>query len=309
MFIWHSFMEAASALCGRATAITIGTFDGVHLGHRAVIGELCRGSKERSLLSLVMTFAQHPDSIVLGEAPPLLLPLARRLELLAELGVEATLVLAFDDTIAALAPEAFVKEKLHGDLGARLVVAGHDFRFGARGSGDAGLLVSLGQQWGFETIQVPPVVVDGTAISSTAIRWMLAAGDVAAANRYLGYPYAVRGIVARGQRRGHRLGFPTANITLAPGALWPRYGVYLVEIKMGGLSYHGVANVGIKPTFGADNEPAVEVYLFSYEGDLYHASMDVSFLAFIRPERWFPDAGALRARIAADIEAAKAMLT
>ncbi len=308
MLIWHGFTEAQNGLGERATALSVGTFDGVHLGHQAVVSELCRRARERSLLSLVMTFAQHPALVVNGEAPPLLLPVERRLELLAALGVEAVLLVEFDPALAASDPESFVRRYLHAKLGLALLVIGHDFRFGAGGVGDADLLAGLGRDLGFAVIELPPVVVGGAVVSSTAIRWALAAGDVRTAARFLGRPFAVRGQVAAGQRRGRKLGFPTANIRLGPGALWPRYGVYLVRIAVGRDRYYGVANVGVKPTFGR-NEPGIEVFLLGYNGgSLYHATIETSFLSFLRPEKRFAGADDLQAQIREDIEQARALL-
>lgn len=312
MDIWHSFAEARQALCSRTAAVAIGTFDGVHLGHQAIIAALRRGAEERLLHSLVITFDRHPGAVVGLGAPPLLTPVETRLRLLAGLGVQAALLLSFDEEFAALAPAEFVRGKLLNELGARLIAIGHDFRFGARGAGNAALLRSIGSPCGLEVVEVPPVLVDGIAVSSTAIRWALAAGDVAAANRYLGRPYAVRGAVETGRRRGRKLGFPTANLRLADDALWPRYGVYAVRIRLAdGFSppqvYDGVANVGIKPTFGR-SEPTVEAYLFGYCGDLYGRIIDVEFMGFVRPERKFRSADELQAQIAEDAAKARRML-
>ena len=301
MQIWHSFTEAQRGLGQRVTAVSIGTFDGVHRGHQAIVGELCRQARERSLVSLIMTFAQHPSSVVKGEAPPLLLPVEERLELIAALGAEALLLVEFDAALAASDPETFVREYLQAKLGLNLLVIGYDFRFGAGGNGDTQLLAGLGHDLGFSVIEVPPVILDGTVVSSTAIRWALAAGDVKTGARFLGRPFTVRGQVVTGQRRGRRLGYPTANIRLGPGALWPRYGVYLVRIAFGRDKYYGVANVGVKPTFDR-NEPGIEVFLFGYHGDLYHTTIEASFLGFLRPEKRFDGIDDLQAQIRADIE-------
>jgi len=308
LHIWHSFTEAQHGLGQKATAISIGTFDGVHRGHQAIVGELCRQARERSLVSLVITFAQHPSSIVKGDAPPLLLPVEERLELLGALGVEAELLVEFDAALAASSPETFVREYLQAKLGLNLLVIGHDFRFGAGGCGDADFLTGLGPSLGFSVIEVPPVILNGTVVSSTAIRWALAAGDVKTAARFLGRIFAVRGQVVTGQRRGQTLGFPTANIRLAPGALWPRFGVYLVLITFGQEKHYGVANVGVKPTFGR-NEPGIEVFLFRYQGNLYHKMIEASFLGFLRPEKHFDKVADLQAQIRADIEQAGILLS
>ncbi|MGE5550697.1 MAG: riboflavin biosynthesis protein RibF [Bacteroidota bacterium] len=307
MLIWRNFDEAKAGLGGRQVALTIGTFDGVHLGHRQIIGELCRQAKARHLSSLVMTFANHPAAHVTDAAPPLLIPLAQRLDLLADLGVEAALVASFDADLAGLDARTFVLGRLCRDLQAKVIVVGHDFRFGAGGLGNAEVLAALGAGEGaFDVVRVPPVACEGTVVSSTAVRWALTAGDVVSAAKLLGRPFSVRGTIATGAGRGRKLGFPTANLTLAPGSLWPRYGVYLVRISLGEGQYHGVANVGVKPTFGR-SEPVIEVFILGYGGDLYGKSIEVAFLAFIRPEKRFPDAEALRHQIEADIRQAEAI--
>lgn len=307
MLIWHSFAEAERWAAERGTALTIGTFDGVHLGHQAVITELRRQAGARSLPPVVITFIHHPSSVIGGETPPFIIPLARRLELLASLGLEAALVIPFDQALAGRAPEEFVRDCLWDSLKVRLIVVGHDFRFGAGGRGDAALLAALGGSLGMEVMAVPPVMVDGIVVSSTAIRWALAAGDVVAARRYMGRPFSVRGEVVPGEKRGRRLGFPTANLRLEPEILRPRYGVYLVEVTVGQKRHYGVADVGVKPTFGL-HEPAVEVFLFDCQADLYRTEIEVFFLRFLRPERRFASAEELRAQIALDVAQAKSFL-
>ncbi|MGE5527699.1 MAG: riboflavin biosynthesis protein RibF [Patescibacteria group bacterium] len=307
MYISRSLDEAALHLAGRGTVLTIGTFDGVHLGHQRIVEELQAQAKARDLLSLVITFARHPAGVIAGEAPPLLMPLEDRLDRLAGLGVDACLLLEFDADLADSEPAGFARDVLGRGLGARAVVIGHDFRFGARGKGDGETLAAVGRESGFEVIRVAPVVVGGTVVSSTAIRWMLAAGDVARARAYLGRAYSIKGIVQTGAQRGRRLGYPTANLAFAPGVLWPRFGVYLVRIALGAETRFGLANVGVKPTFGR-HEPAVEVHLFSYQGDLYATPIEAAFLSFLRPERRFATPRELRAQIETDIAEARAML-
>ncbi len=309
MLIWRNLAEAKAWLGGRGTAVTIGTFDGLHLGHQAVLRTLSDLAREKSLTTLVVTFDQHPFAVLSGEVPPLLMPIQRRLEGLADLGVQSVLVISFDAAFAALDASAFARGMIAGDLGARVVVVGHDFRFGMRGAGDAALLAAVGEECGFAVTQVAPTIVDGIAVSSTAVRWALAVGDIAAANRFLGRPHAVRGEVVSGARRGRRLGFPTANLTLSQGSLWPRYGVYLVRISAGdSAGYHGLANVGVKPTFGSRNEPGIEIYLLDFAGDLYHTTIDVAFLDFVRPEKCFSSADELREQIGKDIARARDLL-
>ena len=306
MLIWRSFSEARDKIKD-STAVSIGSYDGVHLGHQTVLLELNRLGQEHSLLTVVITFDEHPSVTVGHETSQLLIPLAYRLRLLAEIGIGAALVLPFDNNLAALESEAFVG-RLCGDLRMRHIVVGYDFRFGAGGLGDAALLERLGAKQGFGVTQIPPVSLGATVVSSTAIRWMLIAGDVKAAERFLGRPFTVRGKVVHGEKIGRNLGFPTANIKLPPGAFWPRYGVYLVKASLeDGICVYGVANVGVKPTFGK-NDPVIEVYILSYKGDLYNSEIDLGFLAFIRPERRFTDPMSLREQIYDDIRRAEELM-
>lgn len=303
MRIWHSINEAARN--GRPVALAIGTFDGVHLGHQAVIASVLAEAGKLGLTSTVMTFTRHP--LEAGDTPPLVCPVEVRLEHLAALGVEQTILIPFDRELAVLPPDLFVRETLCQKLGMRMIAVGHDFRFGAGARGDAALLTAMGRDLGFTVARVPPVVIDGRIVSSTAIRWALSTGDVAIANQFLGRPFTIRGSVVPGERRGQTLGFPTANIALAAGSLWPRYGVYAVLIRFTGEQYYGVANVGVKPTFGG-GEPRVEVFIFGFRGNLYNSLIEVALLDFIRPERRFATVEDLQAQIGADIERARIVL-
>lgn len=308
MQVWHSLEEARNALASVSTALSIGVFDGVHRGHQAVLAMLREEAERRGLYGIVLTFTQHPAILARGEAPPLLCPPDLRLEYLSELGVSGVALIPFDAGLADLSPPDFVRDWLCDALRVRLMVVGHDFRFGAGGAGEAELLASLGSRCcGLEVAVVPPVMVDGSVVSSTAIRWALSAGDIAAANRLLGRAFTVRGQVVGGSRRGRSMGFPTANITLPPGSLWPRFGVYLTRARWGGEEFFGLANVGVKPTFGR-NEPGIEIHLLDFAGDLYGAAIDLEFLEFIRPERRFASAEELRAQIAADLDGARSIL-
>jgi riboflavin kinase/FMN adenylyltransferase len=255
---------------------------------------------------VVLTFDTHSESL-LGEQPLLLnTPLIRR-EFLAGQGIDCLLEVKFDRNFAGLEPELFFRTWLMEGLHARAVVVGYDFRFGAERRGDFKLLQRLGREEMVMVERIAPIYEGKEIISSSRIRQLLAEGRIEIANRMLGYAFVIEGEVVGGEQRGRKLGFPTANLHLDPEYLLPCYGVYLVRMTVASKSYFGLANVGIKPTFG-QFMPLVEVYLFDLEIDLYGRAARVEFLKFIRPENRFSGPEALKAQIQRDIEAAKSYL-
>ena len=265
-------------------AVAIGTFDGVHLGHRRVIEE----ARATGLSVRVLTFHPHPR-IVLGNFVELISSLERRLELLAELGVAETTVLDFTLDVAQQEPEEFVSEHL---AGAAVVVAGEDFRFGRRRSGDLGLLERLG-------LAVRPVpLLDG--VSSTEIRRHLHAGEVAEAARLLGRPPELDGIVVSGDQRGGTLGYPTANLTVDPGLLVPRYGIYAGAA----LDHRAAVSIGTNPHYGGE-ERRIEPHLLDFEGDLYGRRLVVELWERLRDEQVFGTEQELIDQIARDVDATR----
>jgi riboflavin kinase/FMN adenylyltransferase len=268
-------------------AVAVGTFDGVHRGHRRVL-EATRA--EPGLRSTVVTFTPHPR-MVLGYQVELLTTLARRLELMDEAGIEESLVVEFTPELAATEPAAFADELLR-PLGTERVVAGADFRFGHRRAGDLGLLRRLG----FDVI--PVELLDG--VSSSAIRELLRAGDVEAAARELGRPAEVEGTVVAGDARGGTLGFPTANLRPEAGLLVPAYGIYA-----GSASGHRAAvSIGTNPHYGG-RERRIEAFLLDFAGDLYGRRLTVELWQRLRDERAFDDEAALVAQIASDVDATR----
>jgi riboflavin kinase / FMN adenylyltransferase len=297
-----------------ATAVTIGAFDGVHRGHRAVLAELRRLAAAADLSSTVVTFDRHPAMVVRPEsAPRLLTDLDQKLEALAATGsVDATVVLAFDEARAKEEAEDFVSEVLVDGLGARLVVVGEDFHFGHRRRGNVDLLRRIGRQLGFDVVGLGLVEVPGFdgPVSSTALRRLLVAGDVARAAELLGREYEVRGVVGGGAGRGHDLGFPTANVVVPPEMLLPAIGIYAGWYERPGGEVHPTAiSLGRRPTFHADDAPVVlEPYLLDFAGDLYGEPARVRFAARLRDEERFDSADALQAQIALDVEATRKAL-
>jgi riboflavin kinase / FMN adenylyltransferase len=279
----------------RPRRLAIGEFDGVHLGHREVI----RGA------DTVVTFDPHPLAVIRPEAAPrLLTSVPIKAELLADLGVEELVIIPFDEGFAHHSAREFVDEVLVERLGATHVSVGENFRFGHRAAGDPDLLRADGR---FETRVVPLVEVEGEIVSSTHIRGLVAAGDVAAAARFLGAPFQMRGPVVDGDKRGRELGYPTANLVPDPAYVVPGHGVYACRAwpanGEGGLA--AAVNVGVRPTFATGRGLLVEAYLIDFDGDLYGRELRLDFMRRLRGERAFPSAEALVAQMDRDVEAAR----
>jgi riboflavin kinase/FMN adenylyltransferase len=308
MRIWNSLEQAKQELkiLKAATAVTIGNFDGVHRGHQVIIERTVQLAKAFSGQAVVISFASHTET-VLGKQPQLLNQPDIRKGLLAKLGVDALLEIEFNQQFATLSPEAFFQTWLVDGLRAQAIVIGYDFRFGAKGRGDFNLLQNLCASQQIIIEQIPPVQDQGDIISSSIIRQLIAGGDIELANRMLGYPFEIMGEVVLGEQRGRSLGFPTANIHLAPEYVLPAYGVYLVSFEALGQAYYGVASVGVKPTFGVYS-PLIEVHLLDTTIDLYHKEARVRFLRFIRPEIRFRSVDELKEQIVRDIVIARKYL-
>ena len=296
--------------------MTIGAYDGVHLGHQAVLAELRRRAVEAGgLRTVVVTFDRHPASVVRPEsAPKLLTGLDQKLEVLRATGfADEVAVVAFDHARSQEEPEDFVQEVLVDGLAARLVVVGEDFHFGRRRRGNVALLAELGQRCGFETVGLGLVEVPGVAgpVSSTAIRGHVAAGDVAAAARLLGRDYELRGTVVPGDQRGRTLGYPTANIALDPVLLLPALGIYAGWYERPDGALHAAAiSVGRRPTFlgGEEAVTVLEAYLLDFDGDLYGEPARVRLSARLRDEARFDSVDELVAQMDRDVARARQVL-
>ncbi len=297
------------ALEARPRAVTIGVFDGLHQGHRHVIGLLrSRAAALGGLECAVVTFAPHPLTVVAPEhAPRLLTGIEHRLELLAEAGLDLAAVLPFDEGVRRLTAAAFAAAVLHDALHARLVVVGEDFRFGHQRTGNVASLAELGDAHGFAA-EVVPLVGGQAPMSSTRIRAMVAAGDLAGAAAALGRPHEVRGVVVAGDGRGRTLGFPTANVAVPAELALPPNGVYAVRAGVkGGLLGPAVASLGTRPTFGGGKE-TLEAHLLDPPGDLYGATLRVAFVARLRAEERFDSVAALVDQMVADVAQARGLL-
>ncbi len=295
------------------STVTVGAYDGVHRGHRAVISEVHRIAAERGTSTAVVTFDRHPAAIVRPESAPLLLTdLDTKLELLAETGVDYCLVVTFDQLRSQEEPEDFVRSVIAECLQARAVIVGDDFHFGRERRGDVTLLRAMGDELGFSVEGLPLVPrKDGSgAISSTAIRAALADGDVAGARRMLGRPFEVRGTVSVGDRRGRTIGFPTANLPTPPELQLPADGVYACWYERpDGSRFAAAVNVGKRPTFYDFAERSlIEAHLVGFRGDLYGEAARVVFVERLRGERRFDGIDALVAQLKDDIEATRNLL-
>jgi riboflavin kinase/FMN adenylyltransferase len=285
-------------------AVAIGVFDGVHVGHRAVLAAVRRGDA----LPAVLTFTNHPATVLRpGEPIPLLTSLDDRLRLLSATGIEVAAVVDFDPSFRALEPTEFVDRYLVAGLGAVLVAVGAGFRFGRGATGSVDTLRALGAERGFDVAEVIPVVRDGVQVRSSTIRGLLADGDVAGAADMLGRPHHLNGVVVPGDGRGRTIGIPTANIAVTPGTAIPGRGVYAVTVDVRGERHAGVANLGVRPTFGGE-DPTVEVHVLDFDRDVYAEEIRVEFVERIRDEHKFESVAALVTQIHADIEAGRRLL-
>jgi riboflavin kinase/FMN adenylyltransferase len=299
---------------GPGTAVTIGAYDGVHLGHRALLRDLCDRATALGLSTVVVTFDRHPASVVRPEsAPKLLTDTEQKLELLADCGIDRTLVVPFDRERADESAEDFVHEVLVDTLAARLVVVGEDFHFGHGRKGNVAMLRELGAASGFEVVGVRLTGDDADAVSSTRIRTLVAEGDVRRAAALLGRPHEVRGPVVRGDGRGGpELGFPTANVAVAEEIALPADGIYAGYFTRPNGSVHQAAiSVGRRPTFYEPGTASVlvEAYLLNFEGDLYGEAGRVAFVSRLRGEERYGSVDALIAQMHRDVEETERILS
>jgi len=293
----------------RGAVIALGNFDGFHIGHQHVVTEAVEWARAESRSAIVATFDPHPVRHFAPHVPPFrLTTLDQREELFAAAGADAMLVFTFDDDLAAMSAESFVRDLLGIHIGASGVVTGEDFTFGKGRGGNTQVLRDIGATCGVETRAISPVGASGQTISSSRIRDALKAGECDVAAKLLSRPFTVRGTVVHGDKRGRELGYPTANIEMGH-YLRPRFGVYAVKgrVLSTGQKLLGAANMGVRPQFDPPKE-LLEPYFFDFDGDLYGEELDVAFHHFIRPEAKFDDLGALVAQMERDCEEARERL-
>jgi len=297
----------ASAPC----AVAIGNFDGVHQGHRAVLGAMVAHARAHGQIPSVLTFLPHPRYHFAPHTPPFLLQHYRdRWQYLREAGVQRIYIAKFNAAMASMGAQAFCDNVLFGMCGAKSVFTGENFVFGAARSGNIATLQALGDQAGVHVQALEGVMAAGHVCSSTGIRHALEQADVARAAVMLGRLYSISGRVIHGDGRGRTIGVPTANILPHIHQMLPALGVYAVQVKLpGGTVRGGVANIGVRPTFGGDARPRLEVHLLDHHADLYGARIEVRLIAPIRPEQRFDGLEALKTQIAQDIATARRILT
>lgn len=303
MIVWNG-IEAVDAALGPFVA-TLGNFDGVHRGHRAILDAAVSLARRSSLRSVLVTFDPHPLEVVAPARMPQRIQTRRqKLRALDAAGLDAVLFVRFDEQLASLDGETFFRDVLDGKLPLSAVRVGRGFRFGRGRSGDLALLERLGRELGFDVAGVDHVVVDGETVSSTAIRRLVVEGEAEHAAKLLGRPFAVEGFVVRGDGRGRKLSFPTANLHVE-NELLPRRGVYVTETSVLASRHPSVTNVGIRPTFAGEGL-VVETHLLECDEDLYGERAEVRFLARLRDERKFAGPDELADQIARDKAAATA---
>ncbi len=313
-------MESVQGTAGlkrelRRPVLTIGNFDGLHVGHRAIMRTVVARARDLGGEAVVYTFEPHPRKVLRPDRPPqLLTTLDQKIELLEEMGIDIAIFEPFDREFAAMEPSTFVSEYIHRRIRPMEVFVGYDFRFGRDREGSMRLLTEMGPRLGFSVTIVPEVTIDGRDVNSTRIRELLSEGDVRETQRLLGRPFCTRGIIVEGQRRGRTLGFPTANISPQNEVL-PGAGVYAGWARFvddgdpaRGVEIPSVMNVGRRPTFNDDMSFVAEAHLIDFEGDVYGRRIDLTFERRLRAERKFAGPEELKVQIAKDVAEARRWL-
>jgi len=288
--------------------LAIGVFDGVHLGHRAVIERALADASAVNGTAVIVTFDPHPIRVLRpGEAPRLLTSTRHKLLLLRKLGIQHLLVIPFDETFATTPPDLFIRKLATACRPLREICVGHQWSFGKGRTGNLELLKALGDQLGFEEVGVHAVHVDGVIVSSTVIRRAIETGDFITAARFLGREFTILGTVVEGDHLGKKIGFPTANLS-THNEQFPPNGVYVVDASWGTEALRGVVNIGVRPTVAtASGERVLEVHLLDFSEEIYGQELELTFRRHLRPEKKFASVEELRAQIARDVEAARTL--
>ena len=299
------FHDLENANIAKPTVLTLGVFDGLHLGHQAIMARVVERAKITGSIATAITFDPHPRAVLHPEsAPPLLQTLDQRLANLDVLGIDQAVVVKFTRQFAGQPAENFLRDIVHERLHAREVYLGRGFAFGKGRGGNIDLLRRMSHELGFTADEVDEVQLRGMRISSSKIRELLAEGRVNLARRMLGRPYGVEGIVVRGDQRGRTIGFPTANLK-PHNRVIPKYGVYATATLIDATWRRSITNIGVRPTFESTTEPSIETYIFDFDGDLYGDALRVRFLHRIRDERKFKGVDELVTQIRHDTELAR----
>jgi len=287
--------------------IALGFFDGIHIGHAALINRARDLAAEQGAVPAVLTFDRHPDTLIKGIQVPLInSPFDRRDIVRRLFGVQEVIFIHFDERMMRMPWEDFI-DRLVSDFNVSGLVAGHDFRFGYKGEGNPERLMKKSRELGIDCKIIPKVDLDGITISSTYIRELISAGDIERAGLFLGHPHVLTDTVCHGHKFGTSMGVPTINMRFTEGVIIPPYGVYATKVQLQGekRKHLAVTNIGVRPTLGGTTEVSAESYILDYSGDLYGRQVRVEFYKMLRTERKFPDIGALKAQIEQDIEATR----
>lgn len=285
----------------RKTIVTLGTFDGVHLGHNVILDKICNIAKEENLESVLLTFFPHPRLIVSNDSEiKMLNTMAEKAMLLEQKGIQNFIIHPFDKLFSELSPKEFVEQVLIKQLNIQKIIIGYDHKFGKNRAADFNDLIAFGNEYGFEVEEIPAKQVDEVSVSSTKIRNSLLEGNISLANAYLGYSYMLSGIVTKGNQLGRTIGFPTANIEVSENyKLIPKNGVYIVTAIVNNQTIFGMMNIGIKPTLG-DNVPTIEVHLLDFSEDIYGQEIQVNVIERLRDEQKFESFEALKSQLEID---------
>ncbi len=288
------------------SAVGLGNFDGLHVGHMALVNTLISEARIHNLESVVYTFTKHPENILRKDLfTHQLTTVGKRIQILSETALDSVYFDEFDEEYSRIEPERFVKEILLGRLGARLVVAGFNYRFGYMGEGNVNLLKALGKKYNFQVIIIPPVKIDNELVSSSVIRKYVAKGDMGKVFKLLGRHYSITGEVMDGKRLGRRIGFPTANLHPEDYLVMPNDGVYITKTLYKGEFYSSLTNIGMNPTFGDISKTKAETHILNFDMDIYRSSIEVFFLKKLRNEIKCKSAQELSEQIHRDVQAAK----
>ena len=285
----------------KKTIVTLGTFDGVHIGHNAILDKICKVAKHENLESIILTFFPHPRKIVSNNYDiKLLNTIEEKSVLLEKIGIQNFIIHPFDKTFSELSPREFVTQVLVEKLNIQKIIIGHDHKFGKDRAADFNDLINFGKEFGFEVEEISAQQINEVSVSSTKIRNSLLEGNISLANEYLGYPYVLTGNVVKGNQLGRTIGFPTANIEIPEEyKLIPKNGVYIVTANVLDQNVFGMMNIGVKPTLG-ENKLSIEVHLLDFDKDIYNQKIQVNLLERLRDEQKFESFKALKSQIELD---------
>ena len=285
----------------KPTIVTIGTFDGVHLGHKKILEQIVENAHSQNCESLVLTFFPHPRTILQADSEMKQLnTLAEKTNLLSALGIDNLVIHPFDAAFSRLTAEEFVKQVLVDTFKIKKIIIGHDHRFGRNRTANIDDLIEFGNKFGFEVEEISAKQINEVSISSTKIRNALTEGNIELANNYLGYYYSLTGIVSKGKQLGRTIGFPTANIKIVEEyKLIPQNGVYIVQSNLDGIMYHGMMNIGTRPTVDGTTQ-TIEIHFFDFNRDIYNQKITISLLKWMRSEQKFESVDALKKQLDKD---------